>query len=167
MIGSQSLTYGATRTAATKPSTTDGRLAIISTVGLTVRRSFGCMNSLEKTAPSTAMGAAISIATIVAYTSKNFHGLISVIGLVLAFFFLAAVGGLRVYHGLTGDGATGPGGGFRSPASAGAHERKTNIAVVFMVVLSSQEDQYSKLSHASAPTGEVRIVPRSFPVETL
>ncbi|MCR9058595.1 MAG: GGDEF domain-containing protein [Rhodobacteraceae bacterium] len=51
----------------------------------------------------------LCVATIAAYTSKNFHGLISVIGLVLAFLFLAAVGGLRVYHGLTGDGATGPG----------------------------------------------------------
>ncbi|WP_421984050.1 GGDEF domain-containing protein [Roseibium sp.] len=51
----------------------------------------------------------LCIATIVAYTSKNFHGLISVIGLVLAFFFLAAVGGLRVFHGVTGAGPAGPG----------------------------------------------------------
>ncbi|MET1411521.1 GGDEF domain-containing protein [Roseibium sp. HPY-6] len=51
----------------------------------------------------------LCVATIVAYTSKNFHGLISVIGLVLAFFFLAAVGGLRIFHGLAGDAFAGPG----------------------------------------------------------
>ncbi|WP_305983666.1 GGDEF domain-containing protein [Roseibium sp. MMSF_3544] len=51
----------------------------------------------------------LCVATIFAYTSKNFHGQISVIGLVLAFFFLAAVGGLRIYHGLAGDAPAGPG----------------------------------------------------------
>ena len=51
----------------------------------------------------------LCIATIVVYTSKTFHGLISVIGIVLAFFFLAGVGGLRLFHGLVGNGPTGPG----------------------------------------------------------
>lgn len=51
----------------------------------------------------------LCIATIRAYTSRSFHGLISVIGLVLAFFFLAAASGLRLFHGLFGDAMAGPG----------------------------------------------------------
>ncbi|MCV0426267.1 MAG: GGDEF domain-containing protein [Roseibium sp.] len=51
----------------------------------------------------------LCIATISAYTSRKFRGLISAIGLILAFFFLAAEGALRTVHGLALGGPTGPG----------------------------------------------------------
>ncbi|MEM9634800.1 MAG: GGDEF domain-containing protein [Pseudomonadota bacterium] len=51
----------------------------------------------------------LCIATISAYTSPVFRGLISAIGLILAFFLLAAEGALRTVHGLALGGPAGPG----------------------------------------------------------
>lgn len=51
----------------------------------------------------------LSVATITVYASRPFRGLISNIGLILAFFFLAAEGVLRTVHGLVSGGPQGPG----------------------------------------------------------
>jgi len=51
----------------------------------------------------------LSIATISAYAAKTFRGLVSPIGMILAFFFLAAEGVLRTVHGLVTGGPQGPG----------------------------------------------------------
>ncbi|MDN3720036.1 GGDEF domain-containing protein [Roseibium salinum] len=50
----------------------------------------------------------VAVATISAYASKPFQGLISAIGLVLAFFFLGVDGALRTVHGLVLGGLSGP-----------------------------------------------------------
>lgn len=51
----------------------------------------------------------LSVATIGAYTSKPFRGLLAPIGLILAFFFLGVEGVLRTVHGLVSGGPQGPG----------------------------------------------------------
>jgi len=51
----------------------------------------------------------IAIGAITTYASKPFQGLISAIGLVLAFFFLGAEGVLRTVNGLVSGGPSGPG----------------------------------------------------------
>lgn len=51
----------------------------------------------------------LSVATITIYASKPFRGLISSIGLILAFVFLAAEGTLRTVHGLVSGAPQGPG----------------------------------------------------------
>lgn len=58
---------------------------------------------------SNAIFVALCVATIWALASKSFEGLISAIGLILAFFFIAAEAVLRTVHGLVVDGPTGPG----------------------------------------------------------
>jgi diguanylate cyclase (GGDEF)-like protein len=52
---------------------------------------------------------AVAIATISVYAAKVFRGLVSPIGMILAFFFLAAEGLLRTVHGLATGGPQGPG----------------------------------------------------------
>eukprot|EP00903_Cladosiphon_okamuranus_P001940 g1938.t1 len=51
----------------------------------------------------------LAILTIKAYADTSFRGLLSPIGLILAFFFLAAEGVLRTVHGLVSGGPQGPG----------------------------------------------------------
>ncbi|MHA7777538.1 GGDEF domain-containing protein [Roseibium sp. M-1] len=51
----------------------------------------------------------LAVATISAYASKTFRGLVAPIGMILAFFFLAAEGVLRTVHGLVSGGPQGPG----------------------------------------------------------
>lgn len=51
----------------------------------------------------------VSIATISAYASGPFRGLLSPVGLILAFFFLGTEGVLRTVHGLVSGGPQGPG----------------------------------------------------------
>jgi len=51
----------------------------------------------------------LSIATISVYATKPFRGLLSPIGLILAFFFLGVEGVLRTVHGLVSGGPEGPG----------------------------------------------------------
>lgn len=51
----------------------------------------------------------VSVATISAYATKPYRGLLSPIGLILAFFFLGVEGVLRTVHGLVSGGPKGPG----------------------------------------------------------
>lgn len=51
----------------------------------------------------------IAVAIISTYATKSFRGLLSPIGLILAFFFLGVEGVLRTVHGLVTGGPQGPG----------------------------------------------------------
>jgi len=51
----------------------------------------------------------LSVATISVYATKPFRGLLSPIGLILAFFFLGVEGVLKTVHGLVSGGPHGPG----------------------------------------------------------
>lgn len=57
---------------------------------------------------STVIFTLLCIATIGAYTAPTFNGLISAIGLILAFFLLAADGVLRIVHGLIAGSPANP-----------------------------------------------------------
>ncbi|MBN9671582.1 GGDEF domain-containing protein [Roseibium aggregatum] len=51
----------------------------------------------------------LCVATVFAFTAPTFRGLISAIGLILAFFFIAAEGMMRTAHSLFYSGPAGPG----------------------------------------------------------
>jgi diguanylate cyclase (GGDEF)-like protein len=101
--------WHAARQLAHLPSKISSVIAPAATYLLVASIAFQISNYALAYTASNVIFTVLCITTIWAFASKSFEGLISAVGLILAFVFIAAEGVLRTAYGLATDGPTSPG----------------------------------------------------------
>jgi len=101
--------WHAARQLANLPSRISNVLAPATAYLLVALLSYATSNYALAYTASNVIFTLLCVVTVFAYTAPTFRGLISAIGLILAFFFIAAEGLARTAHSLFFNGPAGPG----------------------------------------------------------